>query len=168
MLHSIVRRTRQNHALEHATLHLLARRHPRRKAAGLSYAGGFTLITDLPPEEVYPLVDEALRRLKGGESVLRIHPNCGTNLITAALLVTAAAFASLRGWGRARSTSSKLDLLARTLLAEMVALALAAPLGLLVQARLTTEADLADLQVREMVSGRYGRVNLIHVRTERR
>ncbi len=168
MLHSIVRRTRQNHALEHATLHLMARRHPRRKAAGLSYAGGFTLITDLPPEEVYPLVDEALRRLKGGESVLRIHPNCGTNLITAALLVTAAAFASLRGWERARSTSSKLDLLARTLLAEMVALTLAAPLGLLVQARLTTEADLADLQVREMVSGRYGRVNLIHVRTERR
>ncbi len=168
MLHSIVRRIRQNHALEHATLHLLARRHPQRKAAGLSYVGGFTLLTDLPPEEVYPLVDEALRRLKEGESALRIHPNCGTNLTTAALLVTGVAFASLRGWGKARSIPSKLDLLARTLLAEMVALTLAAPLGLLAQAHLTTEADLADLQVREMVSGRYGRVNLIHVRTERR
>ncbi len=162
----MIDRIRKNHALEHATLHLVARSYPQAWAAGFSYGSGFTLATDLAPEAVYPLVEEALERLKAGESALRIHPNCGTNLAVTATFVTAVALAALRGWDRQRSTQQRIDLIARAILAEMVALIIAAPLALFIQAKVTTDADLDNLAVREMVSGSYGKLNLIHVRTE--
>ena len=166
MSFSPVRRTRQNHALEHATIHLIGRAHPQSRVAGLSYPTGFTLITNLEPETVYPLVDEALQRLKRGESHLRLHPNCGTNLMTTALLVSAVAVATLRGLSEGRSAEARFDRFTRLVLLETVALVVAAPLGLLSQAKLTTEADLSDLRVQAIVGGRYGSFNLIHVRTK--
>ncbi len=75
-----VRRTRQHHAIEHATLHLLASRLPGRRMAGYSDAGGFTIFGDVPLDQVRRAVSDAMLHLQAGESSLAIHPNCGTNL----------------------------------------------------------------------------------------
>ena len=86
-----LRHTRQHHAIEHATLHILAARYPSRRMVGYSDPRGFTIFGDLTEEAVRRAVSEAILRLQSGESQLAIHPNCGTNLAATGVLVTLAA-----------------------------------------------------------------------------
>lgn len=134
----IVRHTRQHHAIEHATLHLLAARHPGARMAGYSDPGGFTIVGTLPPENVRRAVSDAMLRLQAGESGLAIHPNCGTNLATTGVLVTVAALAGSSGRQRsllARFTGALL-LVLPTLIASQ-------PVGLRLQ-QYTTLAAVGD------------------------
>src|SRR5688572_24090652 len=96
----LILETRRNHALEHATLHVLARTH-KISMAGHSNPTGFFLIGDLQLEEIATAVTEAMRRLKAGESGLAVHEGCGTNMAITALLSGTFAWAPLQG---ARST----------------------------------------------------------------
>ena len=48
----IISRVRRNHGLEHATLHVLAERHPGLSIAGHSNPGGFWILGDVSTEEV--------------------------------------------------------------------------------------------------------------------
>ena len=57
MLMKLLRRVRQNHALEHATITLLSQRHGHTQAFGISGPRGFTLLTNLSAEEVYESAD---------------------------------------------------------------------------------------------------------------
>ena len=97
-LAAILQQTRQHHAIEHATIHLLAARFPRRVMAGMSDPWGFTLYGQLSTEAIEEAVEEAIQRLQGGEEELAFHPNCGTNFTTTILLATAAAFLGSVGW----------------------------------------------------------------------
>jgi hypothetical protein len=135
-----VRRTRQHHAIEHATLHLLASRLPGRRMAGYSDAGGFTIFGDLPLEQVRRAAADALLHLQAGASGLAIHPNCGTNLATTSLLVTAAALA---GNQLARKDNVPGGRFAAALLLVVPALIVAQPLGLQLQ-KYTTLASVGD------------------------
>jgi hypothetical protein len=123
----LVRRTRQHHAIEHATIHLLAARHSRIAIAGLSDPWGFTLYGNIPQSDVRESVSEALLRLQAGESKLAIHPNCGTNLVTSALLVTVAALIGAAG------RRPLLERFATTGIAVLGALLAAQPMGLRLQ-----------------------------------
>ena len=69
----LILETRRNHALEHATLHLLARSY-RTSMAGHSNPTGFFLLGDLNTEDVRIAVTEAYERLNAGESGLAVHP----------------------------------------------------------------------------------------------
>ena len=97
----VVSRVRRNHGLEHATLHVLSRRHPGQPLSGHSDTGGFWLVGNLPTEEVYSAAQEALVRLNAGERSLAVHQNCGTNYVIsgsmAALAVTFRGFRLLKG-----------------------------------------------------------------------
>ena len=97
-LAAILQQTRQHHAIEHATIHLLAARFPRRVMAGMSDPWGFTLFGQLSTEAIEEAVEEAIQRLQDGEEELAFHPNCGTNFTTTILLATAAAFLGSVGW----------------------------------------------------------------------
>lgn len=134
---TLLRRTRQHHAIEHATIHLLAARHPRTAIAGLSDPWGFTLYANLPQETVREAVSEALLRLQAGEAKLAIHPNCGTNITTSALLVTAAAM--LGNLGRRHF----MDKLATTAFFVLGAIFISQPLGMKLQ-RYTTLPAVTD------------------------
>ena len=90
-----IRRTRQHHAIEHATIHLLTARFPGQRFSGLSDAFGFTIYADVDEADLWRAVDDAITRMKAGEAGLAIHPNCGTNLATTALLATGAALISM-------------------------------------------------------------------------
>ena len=139
----LTRRTRQHHAIEHATIHLLAARFPHQRFSGVSDPVGFTLFADVDEMSVRAAVGDALLRLQAGERDLAIHPNCGTNLAVNALLATLAALLA----GRRRKG---LDRFATALLGVLAALAIGRPLGLRVQA-LTTLADVNDRWVAKIL-----------------
>ncbi|MGD9100463.1 MAG: DUF6391 domain-containing protein [Anaerolineae bacterium] len=140
---SLIVRLRRNHALEHATMHVLAERGHSRGIVGRSTFGGYYLYGNLDTEMVSEAAQEALARLRAGKRHLAIHPNCGTNLVTAGSMAGLATFAVLSG-GKKR----RLDLLPNALLAAITALFLAQPMGPLIQARVTTLSDVGGLTIK--------------------
>ncbi len=134
-------RTRRNHGLEHATIHILSR--GNYKLSGRSSDSGFMLFGDVPSEQVENAVNEALRRMRLGESKLAVHPNCGTNLVTAGFTATAVAWLGFagggwrRGWGRFPTI----------MLIVMAVLLFSNPLGMSLQQHITTEGDPGDLSL---------------------
>lgn len=136
-------RVRRNHGLEHATIHVLTGR-KRRSMAGYSDAGGFTLMGDLKTEEIASGVEEALRRMRGGERNLAVHPNCGTNFVTAGAFAGLAAFAALLG---ARNWRDKLARLPFVFALATAALIFAQPVGMRIQAAVTTSGVVGDLKI---------------------
>ena len=89
----LVARIRRNHALEHATIHVLAKKHRSLRIVGRSTLNGYYLYGNLTTEAVIEAAQEAHSRLRAGEYHLAIHPNCGTNLVTAGSLAGLATFA---------------------------------------------------------------------------
>lgn len=139
----IVRRTRRNHGLEHATIHLLSSRIKGLHMAGRSTDGGFILLGEAPTEMVERAVHDALRRMRAGEHQLAIHPNCGTNLVTTGFLTSLVALVGLGGANR-REAFNRLPAV-MTLM--MLALLVGQPLGTALQRHITTDGDPADLEV---------------------
>jgi hypothetical protein len=156
--------TRRNHALEHATLQILARKHPGLRGGGYSDGRGFWILGDLRTEDVLEAAEEALARLKAGERHLAIHPNCGTNFALSGLAGGTAAWLAMLP-GTPRGLRQKFDRLPWIIFLTTLALILARPLGPLAQAYLTTDSDLGDLRIQEVV--RYPRkdIRLHRVRT---
>jgi len=152
----VISRVRRNHGLEHATLHVLARHNPGLKMAGHSDCGGFWLLGNIPTEKVRAAVEEALSRMKAGEHDLAVHPNCGTNFVTAG---TPAGLASVLGmWGVGSRKRDKLERLPTVISLATLALIAAQPLGLQVQKFITTSGVPGDLEVVEIIPTKRGRV----------
>ncbi len=141
MLGPLFGSVRRNHALEHATIAVLANRtgHDVR-LVGRSTSSGFYLYGDMSAEHVRESAVEALDRLRHGESHLAISPMCGTNLAVAGIL---AGISSLLALGN----RSRLERLPNVLLASMLAVLAAQPLGQLAQKHLTTDPDLSDTEL---------------------
>lgn len=154
MLSETISRIQRNHGLEHATIHVLSEKHKNFSAQGNSDHLGFHLniYGDVAEADVFAAVEEAYRRMKGGEASLAVHPNCGTVLLTTATMATLAAQTSLAlEQRRQRRPSLDLSVIANSLptavLAVVVALIVSRPLGIYLQARYTTDGDLRDLQL---------------------
>lgn len=139
----LVRRTRRNHGLEHATITVLAGRVRNLRMAGRSDAGGFVLLGEAPSEQVEAAARDALRRMRAGEHQLAVHPNCGTNLVTTGTLASLAAMIGLSGASR-RDAWNRLP---TVMILIMLALIFGQPLGLSLQKHLTTDGDPADLEI---------------------
>lgn len=136
-----VRRTRRNHGLEHATIHVLGGKHYR--LSGRSDDAGFVLLGEVPTEAVEAAVSEALRRMRGGEHSLAVHPNCGTNLLTTGFLTSVVGIVGLGG----RSRTDSFNRLPYVMLLMMAAILYSQPLGMNLQKYFTTEGDPGDLQI---------------------
>jgi len=152
--------TRRNHALEHATIHVLAERNPNLRLVGRSDWSGFTLYGPVETNELTEALASALQRLQDGESQLAVHPRCGTNLATGMVLAGLASTAALGG--RRRSRLEKALELAMGLGA---ALSLAQPLGAKIQEYVTTSADVAGLRVAKILPLRRGQVIVHRIET---
>lgn len=140
-----VRRTRRNHGLEHATVHVLSSRIASLSAAGRSDADGFWLMGDLPTEQVESAAHEALRRMKAGEARLAIHPNCGTSLLTTGTMVGLAAL--IGSIGVKKGAFQYLSRLPSVIVLSIFAILFSRPLGLQLQEHITTSGDLGDLEI---------------------
>ncbi len=135
-----IRRVRRNHALEHATAHMLAKHIPNLKISGRAGEHGFSLICDIPQEQIENAAQEATRRLKQGEAKWAIHPNCGTNLVATSFLTTLASMIGLRG------KEPMGDKFSRTMVLTIFALLFSPAFGTQLQKHLTTKSDLGDLE----------------------
>ncbi len=151
---------RRNHALEHATISVLANKagHDIR-VVGRATNSGFYLYGNMTEERIHESTLEALERLRRGERHLAISPMCGTNLAVAGIL---AGISSLLALGN----RSRLERIPNVLLASMLAMLVAQPLGRLVQKHVTTDPDLSDTEVvgiREggRSAGRYHKVETV-------
>ena len=143
----LILETRRNHALEHATLHMLARTH-KGSMAGHSNPTGFFLLGDFSTPDVWASATEALERLREGESGLAIHAGCGTNMATTTLLAGTLAWSVLR---LARSNLTRLLLLPIAVSFAVIGVLLARPLGPLLQQRITTEANIGNMQIIDII-----------------
>ncbi len=188
-LAAVLQQTRQHHAIEHATIHLLAARFPRRVFAGMSDPWGFTLYGQLPSEAIEEAVAEAIQRLQDGEEDLAFHPNCGTNLTATILLVTAAAFLGSVDWRsshlqtpagsfplgeegsgdtrepspmreKSGNGSSILDRMTVTAGLMTLALLVSTPLGMRLQ-RLTTLASIGNRELAQVIPVKRGQAHRV-------
>jgi S-ribosylhomocysteine lyase LuxS involved in autoinducer biosynthesis len=154
MTNDLLSRVRRNHALEHATINVLSNKHKGFSAQGNSTPGGFNLniFGEIAEEEVADAVEEAYKRLKNGDHELALHPNCGTVLLTTAILAALAAQATF-SLERRRQRRPQYNIpiliaaLPVTILAVFITLIASKPLGMVIQANYTVEPELGDLQV---------------------
>ena len=158
-----IQETRRNHALEHATLHVLAEDHPATPMAGHSNPTGFFILGNFPTQEVQSAVTQALARLRLGERDLSIHAGCGTNLATSALMAGTFAWLVLRG---GKSGLSRLLRLPLAVAFALAGLAISQPLGPIIQSRITTDAEMASLQIVDVRPTLRGRVTAHRVITK--
>lgn len=144
-----VSRVRRNHALEHATLRVLAERQGTTSLVGRSSFWGFAIYGDVDTEDLLDAAHEGLRRLRGGDRSIAIHPNCGSNYAVAGTIAGAGALIALGGLSK-ETNERPLDRLARLPLACAVGtlgVILSRPLGTAFQAHVATEADVGDLTI---------------------
>jgi len=154
--------TRRNHALEHATLHVLAAQYPNRSMAGHSNPTGFFILGDLPTRDIQSAADQALARLRAGESGLAIHPGCGTNFATTVLLAGTFAWLVLRG---GKSIFGRLIRIPFALLFAVLGVLISRPLGPIIQQRITTDAEMGNLQIVDVRPASRGRLTAHRVIT---
>ena len=145
--------TRRNHALEHASIHLLSHKYPAQRMGGHSNPTGFYLFGNLSIQDIWESVTEAQTRLNSGENELAIHPGCGTNLATTALLSASFAWFPLRG---TKSMFWRFFLIPFALVFAILGFSLSRPLGPWLQKHVTTEADLGNLQIVDVIPVRQG------------
>ena len=161
---SLISRTRRNHGLEHATLNLLAKTHPRKPFAGHSDTGGFWILGDIPTDELYQTITDALEKLRSGQSSLAIHQNCGTNLLVSGFASGLAGAAGLIGVGkRPRDKFERIPIITAL---SVLALILSRPLGPIIQKNLTTSGTPGPLKVISITKQSLNGVSAHRVKTQ--
>jgi hypothetical protein len=152
------RRTRQNHALEHATFTILATMDPTLSVSARSNNNGFIIFGDVDLGLLRRALDEALARLLAGEAGLAIHPNCGTNLAVGVSLVT---IGSLLGM----ASSNNRTRVATAAASSVAGWVSARPLGEYVQKHFTTLPELEGVRVTDITRRKFYGFTYIEVRT---
>ena len=137
----LIDRVRRNHAIEHATIAILVERGHRPPMGGYSTPGGFWVYGNFPSEEVSEAANDALERLRAGESRLAISPYCGTNLAVG--IAGAVLLASLIR-KRVASRTARVPLVAAAVLGAIM---VKRPLGMAAQRELTTLSEVGDAEV---------------------
>ena len=161
MLAELIGSVRRNHALEHATITVMLNKLGRDvRMVGRATGNGYYLYADVPTDLLEESTHEALQRLKSGEGHLAVSPLCGTNLAVAGAL---AGIASTLTLGNGRRS----ERLPNVILASMLAVLAAQPVGRLVQKHLTTSPDLSDTEIVGIKNSGRGGGTLHKVQTRR-
>lgn len=152
---------RRNHALEHATLKVLASKYPRQPMGGHSNPWGFFILGDVVTTDLADAAVEALQRLRAGESDLAIHPGCGTNYATSGLLAGSVVWIGLGGEKKWRDNLWRIPFI---LPLAVLVWHLSKPLGPALQAQYTTEPRVGSMEILSVAVVRPG-MHLIRTRS---
>jgi hypothetical protein len=164
----LISRVRRNHALEHATIQVLSERRPNLRLMGRSSLRGFIIYGNVSTDDILDATREGLQRLRAGDRVLAIHPNCGSNYVVAGTIAALSAFLALGGLSGKRR-ERLLDRLARLPMACTMAtlgIILSRPLGTTLQAHVTTEPEVGNLHVAGVTRDERGGTAIHFVRTD--
>ncbi len=156
----LIANVRRNHAVEHASMHILAQKQPYLNAVGRTVLDGFYVYGNVDTQALADSVADGLARLQAGEADLAVHPRCGTNLAVSGFLAGVATFLAMGG------SKSRLSKLPRFILAATLAVIAAQPLGLLIQERFTTSADVSATRIRQITRQQKGRLTVHKVALE--
>jgi hypothetical protein len=143
-----ITRIRRNHALEHATLNVLTSRFKVSELVGYSDMNGFWVIGNVDLDDLQFAVEEALNRLRRGERKLAVTENCGTNFVASGILAGIAAWVAMLGTGS--GVRKKAERLPIVMALVTVVLILARPFGPVLQAKVTTDAEVGPLNITGM------------------
>jgi hypothetical protein len=164
MLSSLIERVRRNHALEHATIHMLEANAPQMRAGGRASHDGFHLFGELPDEAaVRAAAEQAIDRMGAGEHKLAVHPRCGTNLVTTSVLTGALALFGAMVMGKRSPWYVQLP---TAILGAMAGALLAQPLGPVMQAKVTTSPHVRGAKVKAIRTGEFAGMKTHFVETE--
>ena len=141
MLKRVINSVRRNHALEHATISIMLSRHGPMRVVGRAVPDGFYIYGDVPTDRLRELADEALARLQRGEAHLAVSPLCGTNIAVAGVLAGVGSYLAL-GAGAKRGGG-----VSGAIVAAVLAVLAAQPLGRLIQQHYTTSPDLEGVRI---------------------
>lgn len=141
MLKRVINSVRRNHALEHATISILLTRYGPMRIVGRAVPDGFYIYGDVSTERLSELADEALERLQRGEAHLAVSPLCGTNIAVAGVLAGVGSYLALGAGPR------RLGGISGAIMAAMLAVLAAQPLGRLIQKHYTTSPDLDGVRI---------------------
>ncbi|MEL7433342.1 MAG: DUF6391 domain-containing protein, partial [Chloroflexota bacterium] len=117
--------------------------------SGRASLGGFVIMGDVPTEKIEKAATDALSRLRKGQRQLAIHPNCGTNLVTAGLMSTSIAAVGFMGTDRRRAWERFPFVMVFMMLASLYA----TPVGMVVQEHITTDGNPGDMQIVRVKKG---------------
>lgn len=95
-------RIRKNHALLHGTISVLEERFGRLNGEGVASDDGFSLRGGLDRQEVFAAAQQALVRLRGGETSLAFRRRCGAAVMMSAIPIGLVALVLL--WWESRVT----------------------------------------------------------------
>jgi hypothetical protein len=156
-------RIRRNHAIEHATLHLLGRSPGPLRLAARSDWRGLTFYGDVDPSALRRAVNGALLALSTGQRRLAVHPRCGS-MVSVSLLLSLLSLLLVRSGLRTRCSATRSVL---TLTGLGSAALIARPLSEALQAHVLTDSDPGDARLVSIRSSRRGalaihRVTLAH------
>ncbi len=159
----ILSHIRKNHALEHATIHILTKSMPNVSFAGYSFTQGFWIYGNAELQGIQKAVEIAHARLKNGEAKLAIHPNCGTNIAVTALCSAAASMLTVMSES---DDDSKLTRFSGYMTAGMLGALAARPLGPKVQQYLTTDPNVSDISIVSITCNTVHGTPVFFVKTE--
>ena len=145
----LVRRTRRNHAIEHATIHVLTGQFPKVSLAGRADSGGFYVYGPVDTEAVKLAADQAIERLRL-EPELAVHPFCGTNLVVGGMVAGLASLVALATLPESRRPARAFDVLPRLMLAGTFATIASQQLGPKVQEHITTLPDTLGVKIKSV------------------
>jgi hypothetical protein len=150
---------RRNHALEHATVSLLlARLGPDLRLVARAAGDGFFLYGSVPADVLAQCAEEGLARLKRGEAHMAVTHLCGTNIATTGALAAISTLAVAGKGGK--------DRLGTAIVAGMLAVVAAQPLGRLIQQHLTTSPDLDGTEIVSVESRAGGKLHKVRTRRQ--
>ncbi len=144
---------RWNHAIEHGTIHVLSRMMPYVSMAGRSNSRGFYIYGNVPTETLRQAVQEAINRIQGGEHQLAIHPNCGTNMISSAVLAAGGTMLATASTKRRGLTEE----IPAGVLGALMGVVLGQVVGLRLQAKLTTSASFTHARITQIQRKQVGK-----------
>ena len=130
--------TRRNHALLHGTISVLEERYGRLNVEGVALDDGFSLRGGLDRQEVFAAAQQALARLRRGETSLAFRGRCGAAVMMSAIPIGLIALVLL--WWKSEVT------LLGVSAAVALALALAYTAAPFLQRRLLS-TDLGSMEV---------------------
>lgn len=135
---------RKNHAMEHATIHVLRDLMPHGSFAGYSLIRGYWIFGRAELQVIQKAAEMALARLNNGEKKLAVHPNCGTNLAVTGLCTAGAGMLMSLMESEDDSSFSRFSTLTT---AGMIGAIAGRSLGPRAQEKLTTDANVRNLSI---------------------
>ena len=146
---TLIDRLRQNHAIEHATISVLGRKHDQvGQLGGRANFDGYFVYGPTTAERIEEAAKEAVERLRKGEGHLAVSPFCGTNFLIGGASTVLLAYVTL-------GTRNRIGRLPQAMGLSALALIGSFRLGAVVQKRWTTKADIGGLEIKSVrrVSG---------------